>query len=359
MKSLAALSLVTLSASFVAGCDKPDEAAKPVRPVLSVVAKAENQTRIGFAGRIEPRYRTDRAFQVLGRIVRREVDVGDRVARGQRIAENDPLSYQLALRSAEAELASAKSQFERTNAQQARTAILVERKIESQADLDADQQARDAAEASVRQAEAQVVKAKEQLRYTVLTSDIDGVVTTIDAEVGQMALPGMTVMTIARTDVREAVVDVPEDIARSLGVGAPFEIRLQADRLVVMNGKLREIAPEADASTRLRRLKITLDQSADPFRLGATITATPLVAVGPSTIEVPATALFDRDGAARVWIVDEAGGTVRSAPVAVIDRDASIARVGGGLEAGARVVTAGVNSLTEGQPVKIERQVGQ
>jgi RND family efflux transporter MFP subunit len=359
MKRLPAMLFTVFSAVAIAGCDSGhgEEPASPiVRPVLSIVVEPANQLQSTFAGVIEPRYQTDRAFQVLGRIIARNFDVGDLVEKGQTIAQIDPLAYQLAVRAAEADLATAKSQLEKTTAQKERTQVLVKKGVSPQADLDIAQEAMDTAAALVRQAEARLVKAKEQLSYTTLTADIDGVVTSVDAEVGQMASPGMKVMTLARTDIREAVVDVPEDVARSLEPGAPFVVRLQADPSITTSGKVREIAPEADATTRLRRIKITLDRPADSLRLGATITVMPADAAKRPIIDIPATAVFERNGEARVWVVDSAAETVHSVPVELVARNDGIVRIAGGLEPGTRVVIAGANSLTEGQAVDIKEE---
>lgn len=353
--ALARFAVVLLGLLGIAGCSPDDEnKAPPPRPVLSVVAKPASARQASFAGTVQPRYQTDRGFQVLGRIIARHVDVGDLVKAGQKLAENEPLTYQLAVRSSEADLARAKSELDRATAKRQRTATLVAEKVTSQADLDADEQAMEAAAASVRQAEASLVKSREQLGYTTLTADADGVVTSIDAEVGQMASPGTKVMTIARTDVREAVVDLPEDVVRSLQPGSPFEIVLQADPSITSGGKVREIAPQADAATRSRRVRITLDRSEDPFRLGSTISARPLVATGSALIEVPATALFDRDGATFVWVLDPAEKVVHAVRVTIADRSDGVVRIASGLEAGARVVIAGAHSLSEGQTVAFD-----
>ena len=340
----------------VAGCSQEDDQDRPpaVRPVLSIVVKPMNEQRSGFAGTIQPRFQTDRGFQVLGRIIARHVDVGDVVTPGQTLAECDPLPYQLAVRSSEADLARAKSELDRATAKRERTATLTEQKISSQADLDAADQSRDAAAAAVRQAEASLVKSREQLRYTTLIADAAGVVTNVYAQVGQIAPAGTKVMTIARTEVREAVVDLPADVVGGIAVGSAFEIVLQADPSITIGGKVREIGPQADAATRTRRVRITLDRSADPFRLGSTITARPLGGVGGGMIEVPTTALMERDGSTRVWVVDPVARVVRSVPVDVADRTPSSARIVSGLEAGARVVVAGVGSLAEAQAVEFE-----
>lgn len=357
MKRLHALLLAAWTAGAVAGCDGHGSApvAPAVRPVLSVVVEPAAPQQADFAGVIEPRYQTERAFQVLGRIVARPVDVGDTVVKGQAIAEIDPLTYQLAVRADEADLASAKAELEKTAARRGRVQSLVARGVSPQSELDSAEEAAASAAAAVQVAAAQLAKAKEDLGYTKLTADMDGIVTRVSAEVGQMAAPGKTVMTLARTDIREAVVDVPEDVARALAPGAAFEIRLQSDRAVATAGSVREIAPQADAATRLRRVKITLDRPAAPFRIGATVTATPAAAAaGPSLLELPATAIFERDGATRVWIVDGASKRVRSAVVDVAAGNGGTVRIARGLAAGDRVVIAGVNSLAEGQAVQID-----
>lgn len=358
MSRSAAVALVAGAILIVAGCKPEDaktKAAPPVRPVLSLVVQPRDDRSIGFAGTIQPQFQTDRGFRVLGRLVARNVDVGDVVKTGQVLAQLDPLVLDLAVRSSEADLAKAQSQLANATAAEGRTGTLLGRQVANQADFDTVQQAREAAAASVQQATANLAKAREQRSYTTLSADIDGVVTSLDAEVGQTVAPGKKVMTLARTDIREAVVDLPDDATRSLSIGAPFEIRLQADRSITTTGKVREIAPQADAATRTRRVRITLDRVVDAFRLGVTITARPATASAlPSGLDVPRAALLERDGATRVWLVDPSAKTVRTVPVQIGARDETRVTVTSGLTAGARIVIAGVNSLSEGQAVKLD-----
>ena len=182
-------------------------------------------------------------------------------------------------------------------------------------------------------------------------------VTTKDADVGQTVSAGQRVMTVARTDVREAVVDLPESVAGALEKDARFVVVLQADGSVRGEGQVREIGPQADATTRTRRVRITLDRIVEAFRLGTTINATALAAgKAGEAIEIPVSALLEKDGTTKVWLVDEQAKTVRTVPVAVADRDDRFARVANGLSTGARVVVAGVNSLSEGQAVKLDEE---
>lgn len=347
---LAALSV----AGLLAACQEKRPAEPPApRPVLSVVVAPQTARVVGFAGTVEPRYRSDLGFRVLGRIIGRDVNVADLVKKGQRLAALDPVAYQLALRSAQADLASATAQLENATATEARQRRLREQNIAAEAQLDAARQARESAEAGVIRARANLDKAQEQLGYTELRADFDGVVTAVEAQLGQVIQPGQTIVSVARPDVREAVVDLPESIARALRPGARFEVALQLDPSVRTSGSVREIAPQADLTTRTLRVRITLDQPPQSFRLGTTITAT-VVTPAPVGIELPASSLLERDGRIMVWVVDPETLTVSTRDVTLAGRNGSLVRVLDGLDPGTRVVTAGVHSLTVGQQVKIE-----
>ncbi|TGR73692.1 efflux RND transporter periplasmic adaptor subunit, partial [Mesorhizobium sp. M2D.F.Ca.ET.223.01.1.1] len=118
------------------------------------------------------------------------------------------------------------------------------------------------------------------------------------------------------------------------------------------DAKLREIAPQSEGSTRSRRVRLTLVNPPSAFRLGSTITATRMTKVTP-TIELPMSALLEKDGAEKVWIVDPQSSSVSAREIKVASKNGGSFTVAEGLEPGMRVVTAGVHSLTEGQKVKV------
>ena len=349
---LACLAAMGMAGLLAACQDKQPAEAPAPRPVLSVVVAAETARVVGFTGTVEARYRSDLGFRVLGRVTSRQANVADIVKRGQILATLDPVAYQLGLRSAQAELASATAQLENAATTEARQRTLLLQNVTTEAQFDAARQARESAEAGVARARANLDKATEQLGYTELRADFDGVVTAVEAQLGQVVQPGQTVMSVARPDVREAVVDLPEGVARGLKAGARFEISLQLDPSVRTAGSVREIAPQADPSTRTLRVRVSLDKPPASFRLGTTVTAAVAAEPRPG-IELPASALLERDGRTLVWIVDPASLTVSTREVGVAERDVSTVRVAGGLQPGTRVVTAGVNSLRPGQKVRI------
>lgn len=332
--------------------DKQEDAEEVIRPVLFITAKTEPAQQIGFAGSVEPQYRTDLAFRVMGRLIQRHVDIGDMVEKDQVVAMIDPAQLDLNLQAAKADMASAQAQFVNAQATEDRQSRLLATRSISQALYDNAKQARDTAAAGLEKAKAALRKAEDERDFAQLQPDFAGVVSAVNAEVGQVVAAGQSVITVARPDVREAVVDVPDSIAEEVTAGDKFMIFLQADPIVQTEGHVREIAPQADSATRLRRVKITLDEAPEAFRLGTTITALRSNGDHAEQIRLPLSALLEQDGKTYVWIADAQSQTVRRQPVEVMSRTDHDFVVQG-VKAGQHIVSAGVNSLQDGQKVKL------
>ncbi|MGX7876594.1 efflux RND transporter periplasmic adaptor subunit [Mesorhizobium sp. ORM6] len=353
MNRLPRILLGLFALGALGGCSKSDE--KPpeiIRPVLSVVVEPRTTQTFGFAGSVEPQVSAELAFRLLGRVVSRDVKVGDIVSKGTTIAALDPTALELAVQAAKAELSNAEAQFANATASEERQRQLLAAANTSQSVFDAAQQARKAAEASVERAKAALAKSQEQLGYARLFSEFDGVVTAVGAEVGQTVSPGQMVVTVARSDLREAVVDIPDQLTGDLTAGTPFQVILQSLPTIQTEAKLREIAPQAEGSTRTRRVRLALTDPPQAFRLGSTVTATRVTKVAP-TIELPMSALLEKDGSDKLWIVDPQTSRVSARDIKVASKSGGTFTVAEGLEAGMRVVTAGVHSLTEGQKVRV------
>ncbi|MCJ2073631.1 efflux RND transporter periplasmic adaptor subunit [Methylobacterium sp. J-030] len=342
------------------GCtDRGDRAAAaaPVRPVLTQVAEPSDTATLGpFAGTIQPRYQAQLGFQIPGRMVARDVTVGDIVKKGQRLAALDIIVTRFDLTRAEADLADARAQAENAEAAEGRTRHLMTGNSVAQATLDQAVARRDTARARVDQAQASLQKARDQMGYTELKAEFDGVVTQRLAEIGQVLSAGQGVVTVARPDVREAVVDIPEAYVGALPPDGRFTVALQSAPTLTTHGRVREIAPLADAGTRSKRIRIALDDPGPAFRLGATIDVT-LTSKVPCRFLLPPSALLEEGGRRSVWVVAPDGKSVTRRDVTVADdRDrAEFGRVAviDGLQAGDRVVVAGVHSLKDGQPVRL------
>jgi RND family efflux transporter MFP subunit len=314
---------------------------------------------LSFPGIVQARIETDLAFRTLGRVISRKVDVGGLVHKDDVVTEIDPLALQLAVTSAEAELRNAQAQLENAAITEKRRRMLASTRAGTVADLDLAEQGLKSAQASVAKAQASLDKAREQLGYTRLKAEFDGVVTATSAEIGQIVTAGQAVLKVAHLGERDLVVDVPEAQLSSLHMGTRFSVALQLDNTLQTSGVLREIGPEADANTRTHRLKIALDKAPEVFRLNSIVTAT---AVGDdqsrSEIVLPMSAVLQKDGADHVWVIDPATQMIAVRPVQLAPQHAgaSHVRVLTGLREGEEVAVAGVHELGEGQKVRFERE---
>jgi RND family efflux transporter MFP subunit len=348
---IAALVACVLS---TAGCKQDAELPQPVRPVLSRVVEPARSAESVLVGAIEPQFKTDLAFRVLGRLIARPVKLGDSVAEGQTVATIDSVPLELAVRAARAEFSKTEAQLSRARATEQRKRMLIATDATTRQTLDDAEQVRTGAEASVAHAQANLTKALEQLGYAEVKADFAGVVTAVSADVGQVVAPGQTVVTIARPDAREAIVDIGPDFPVPLRIGLPFSVSLQLLPAVQVEGRIREITPQADPLTRTYRVRIALRDPPPSFRLGSTVTVM-LRNDHSSTLRLPVSAIVSKDGETFVWVVDPPASTVSLHKVDVV-MDAAGALVSGGLADGTRVVTAGVHSLKPGQKVRIEQE---
>ncbi|QGY02834.1 efflux RND transporter periplasmic adaptor subunit [Methylobacterium mesophilicum SR1.6/6] len=347
--------------SILGGChERSDETeqsdAGVVRPVLTRVAEATDTITFGpFAGTVEPRYQAQLGFQIPGRMIARDVTVGDIVKKGQRLAALDVIVTRFDLTRAEADLADARAQAENAEAAEARTRRLMTGNSVAQATLDQAVAKRETARARVDQALASLQKARDQMGYTELKAEFDGVVTQRLAEVGQVLSAGQGVVTVARPDVREAVVDIPEVHVGAMPADGIFTVALQSAPDVTARGRIREVAPLAESGTRSKRIRLTLEDPNPAFRLGATINVS-LTRTVPAQILLPASALLEDGERRSVWVVSADGRSVTRRDVslaAVRSDEGERIAVTAGLRPGDRVVIAGVHALTEGQAVRL------
>ncbi len=338
---------------LIAGCS-PDEpaSAEVVRPVRTEVLTLRQIDLIGvFPGEVRPRIESQLAFQVGGKLVERLVQVGDQVKSGQVLARIDPQDLELAETAARAELAAAEVERSRTGADLARYTRLRESGFISKAEFDQRRAAHDAATARAAQARAALKGQSNKAEYSILHADADGVVTAVDAEVGQVLAAGQPVLRLARTAEKEVAFQIPEgrlqavrDLGRAsvtLWTGGP-----------AIEATVREISASADPATRAFAARVSLHDASDSVQFGMTATVRFATPVEQPLAQVPLSALLRNGDGAAVWVLDPQSMVVKRQPVEVLTMTDTQAVLGPGLPGGTEVVTAGVHLLRDGQRVK-------
>ena len=343
----AALFALTLGA-----CSKPVEKTEDIRPVrVQKVAADQAEILAEFPGDVRARVESKLGFRVGGKVVARKVNIGDTVKRGQVLMQLDPQDLRLAQVQANAGLQAARSNAELASAELKRYQDLRDKNFVSQAVLDGKITAERAARATYDQAAAAFKGQSNQAGYAVLVADVAGVVTGVDAEVGQVVAAGTPVVHVAQTADKEIVIAIPENQVDTLRRVSDVQVRIWANPKDLIPGKLRELSPIADPATRTYAAKIAIPNASDEVRLGMTAYVRFATKTPTAGIQVPLTAVFPNQGGTAVWVVEN--GVVRLAPVQVAGPSADAIMIAAGLAPGQTVVTAGVNSLKPGQKVSI------
>lgn len=348
-------------AAILVACSRPAPIEEPVRSVKVLTVGAGNvQSGSEFAGEIRPRVESRLGFRVAGKMIRREVELGQRVRAGQVLAQLDAQDYRLAVDGAQAQFGAALTQRDLAAADYRRFKELKDQNFISGAELERREAALKAAQAQVDQAQAQLAVQRNQGAYASLLADAPGVVTAVEAEPGQVVSAGMPVLRIAQDGPRDAVFSVPEDKVAAIRPGLPMGVRVWPGQ-TLLAGQVREVAASADPVTRTYLVKVALQDKATP-PLGATVTVLPRSPAqqgGAPVIKLPTSALRQDGKATTVWVLDRASMTVQSQPVQLATADGNEAVVSAGLQPGMLVVSAGVHVLSPGQKVTIYQEKPQ
>jgi HlyD family secretion protein len=350
----------------------------------------------------------DLGSSVMGRLVSLSVREGDRVTAGQVLARIDAVQAEssvvastAALQALEADaegmtsaVNAAKADVEAAEARQRQAAQALERAktlsaqgLTAKAELDsavaaADtavaqvaaaraaltraEQGRDAAVGRVAQGRAERARTRDQLSKTAITAPIDGVVTRLDVEEGEMVVmgvqnqPGTILMTISDLSALDAEVKVAEADVLRLTTTQAATITLDALAGRQFSGRVVEIGASAlpqtggQATAREFRVKVRLDGDVSELRPGLTCDAEILTAERRDVLVVPLQAVVERDGRRGVFVIDN--GVATFAPV-------TTGIIGGlqieidGVSEGVEVVSGPFQVLRElvaGTPVKTQ-----
>lgn len=348
---------LAVAALLLSACSKPAPPDEPIRAVRVVTVGAGNiQSVAEFAGEVRPRVESRMGFRVAGKLVRRQAELGQKVSAGQVLAQIDPQDYKLAADASKAQVALAQTNRNLAAADFKRYKDLRDQNFISSAELERRDTTLKAAQAQLEQAQAQMATQGNQQSYTTLVADVAGVVTSVDAEPGQVVSAGTSVVRIAQDGARDAVFSVPEDKIAMIKVGSEVDVKGWAAS-TVLKGTVREVAASTDPVTRTFGVKVSLDAATAP-PLGSTVTVVPkpMERSSVTVIKLPTSAFIQDGGKSSVWVLDKQTMRVRLQPVQIATADGNDVVVAAGLAPGMVVVSAGVHVLSPNQKVTVYKE---
>jgi RND family efflux transporter MFP subunit len=342
------------SVALLAACQRTEESLPPeIRPVRTIkIERSVGGDTVALTGTVQAEKEVNLSFRIDGRMIERNVGVGDAVRPGQLVARLDPQNEDSTLQSTRAQLAAARARQVEARNNFERMKDLVSDNSVSRASFEQAEALLKTADSQVESAQTQVALATNRLDYTRLVSNVTGVVTVQGAETGEVVGPGRMIVQVAREGARDAVFDVPARVKDAVTANGEFAVALVSDPKVTANGTIREIAPRADPVTGTFRVKVRLKDPPAAMRLGSTVAGRVRLAEAP-TIEIPTSAVIRSDRQAAVWVVDPKTSTVATRNIEIRSSDPARIEVASGLDTGDIVVTAGVQALRSGQKVRL------
>jgi RND family efflux transporter MFP subunit len=349
--------LATVAAALLGACDaKPKNADQDApRPALvSTIHFAPQSQNREFTAVIRPRIESDLGFRVPGKVVKRFVEVGQRVKSGDILATLDDADLKLQKEQAEAEYAAASVVQMQAAADEGRAIKLKQQGWTAQAAVDRARASAQEARGRNQRSSRAVELARNSLGYATLRADAPGVVTQVSVEPGQVVAAGAPAIRIARDGEMEAAVALPETYARVFSSEADAgeaRLFLWSNPKRTYRAKLRELSPSADPATRNFAARFSILDPDPAISLGMSATLTISSQDAAPLISVPLPALFSQGQGAALWRVDSQE-KVALTPVSVQRYEAGRAIVSGPLEEGARIVVLGVQKLEPGQRIR-------
>jgi RND family efflux transporter MFP subunit len=316
-------------------------------------ARAE-PLELTFSGEVRPRFESTLSFRIDGKILKRQAHLGDRVVRGQTLAELDPADAAASLNSARSAQAAAAERLDLARRQRDRSNVQSKDELVSQAEVEQTDSNLAIAQAELDQRAQELTLATHQTQYAALVADHDGFITSEGAEVGAFVKAGQSVFGLAWAGDRDVFIDVPESRIAGIARGQAASVTLPAVDAAdapPRAASVREIAEVADPQTRTYRVKLAL---ADPraVRPGMSARVVLRPAADDPPLSIPASALFHQGAEPAVWVIGAQDHRLLLRPVVVSRYDADAVQVASGLSETDLIVTQGVHTVVAGQRVR-------
>jgi len=338
-----------------------------------------DHTVLNASGYVTARRAATVSSKVTGKVVEVLIEEGMKVKEGQVLARLDDTNIKTSLNVAQAQLESTRAALDETRAQlkQAnqeyqRITELAKQHIASQSDLDLAESNAKSLQAHLAQQEVDVTVAdrtvamwQQQMDDMIIRAPFDGIVTTKDAQPGEMISPvsaggGFTrtgIGTVVDMDSLEIEIDVNESYINRVQPGQPVVATLDAYPEWKIPCKVIAIIPTADRQKSTVKVRVGFDQL-DPRILPEMSVKVAFRETGGGstanhTVLVPKSAMQSQDGRDVVFVVQH--GRAERRAVTVIDTQGDDSVLSAGVSAGESVVADPPAGLIDGMPVRARK----
>lgn len=320
------------------------------RVETDTVRQLETRRTVRLSGVTRAVQRAALSFAVPGRLIRRPVEIGDSVRRGQPLAELDAREYNNAETTARAAMAELEVRLAQSLRDRRRIERLAAAKAATAEELEQIVAASEALQAGVNAAKARLADARRVEGEARITAPFSGSVTAVWAEPGEWVSPGKPVVQLSGDGDIELKVDVPESIVSRLSVGDEVTVALPFDGHRHTVGRIGSVARAAAAVGRLFPVVVHL---APRQNMVAGMTAELIVSLDAQpAMTVPLGAVLN-PGSSTPGVFCVRRQRVHWVPVRLGELTSGRIAVNGDLKPGDQVVVSGHTRLADGNAVEV------
>lgn len=359
LKNVARGLACTTLALFAGGCgEKEPDLAPVLRPVEYAEVGYGGGRRVrSFSGVAATDKSIELSFRSEGILSRLDVRVGQRVRKGDLLAELDNVAARLEHEQAVSSLNGARSQMTTAKLAFERVRSLYEKGSSSLGDFESAKDALRSAQASFESAQRSVDIQEERVSYGSIHAPESGTVAVVAAEVNETVSPGQTIAVVNAGRQMEVSVGLPASVINDVAAGMGVSVTVPSLSSQSFAGEVTEVSPSIDADAATYPVRVRLTDPSAGLRPGmAASVAFDFSSPQPSNGElvVPAKAVGE-DGSGRfVFVIDDDGqaAVVKKQHVRIGTLTADGFEIREGLSAGQKVATAGLQTLLDGQRVQ-------
>ena len=346
--------------AVLSSCGSKEEARpEQLRPVKFMeVENLESQEIRTFSGSAATDKIIPLSFRNSGIITELNLKLGQQVKKGQFLARLDNVQARLSYESAVEDLNSAASQMNTAKLSLNRVKSLYEKGSTSLSDYESAKNSYVTSVASYESAKRSVEIQKEKINYGYLIAPENGVISKVSAEIEENVSSGQEIGVLNAGTNMEIRLGMPESVINGVKNGMRVSVSFSSLKDKIFDAEVSEVSPSIDVNTSTYPVKVTILNPSDEIKTGMSANVTFSFEINENIIaslKVPANAVGEDANGKFVFVISESNGksVVNKRPIKIGDLTPEGFEVVSGVQAGERIATAGLQTLLDGQEVKL------
>lgn len=360
MKHLYNILLIALVLTFTSCGEEEKKQEQLKRPVkYQEVGYLGGEKIRTFSGTAQTDKIIKMSFRTSGIITELNVKLGQKVKKGQLLGKLDNVSSRLSYEQALTQVNSAESQLNTAKLSLDRVRALYEKGSTSLSDYEAAKNSYKTASESYKSSKRGLAIQQEQIRYGYLYAPENGTIATVDVEIDENVTSGQLIATLNSGKDMEITLGIPESVINGVKNGMNVAVDFSSVTNEKFQAKVTEVSPAVDANTATYPVRVTLIDSSDRIKSGMTANVTFDFGdrkMNNKTLVVPANAVGEDSDGRFVFLIEGEGENVKvkKQKVTIGTLTPEGFEIKSGLTVGQKIATAGLQTLLNGQEVKLQ-----